>query len=56
MSLVVEQEGDIELADLQHIQHSRLSQELRADRDTPSDAGRSSRSTYNIVKKQRRTA
>jgi hypothetical protein len=43
MSLVVEQEGDIELADLQHIQHSRLSQELRADRDTPSDAGQLTR-------------
>jgi len=39
MSLVVEQEGDIELADLQHIQHSQPPQELRADRDTPSDAG-----------------
>jgi hypothetical protein len=33
------QEVDIELADLEHIKYARLSQELHADPNTPSDAG-----------------
>ena len=39
MSLVAsQQEGDIELADLEPIEHTRPLQELHTDLNTPSDA------------------